>query len=681
MSRKSHKKASRSSIRWGVFGIFLMLLFAAGYGIPGAYNKVADAIESKVSFVMPRPEIPTYHLGLDLQGGAHLVYEIDVSSLPFSERADGVAGVRDVIERRVNAFGVGEPRVQTNVAGDKHRIIVELPGVVNVQDAIKQIGETPLLEFKEVNPNPATDLTAQEQKDLDEQNRIVRDKAKKALNTVLSDPEGFADHALALSEDAQTKERAGKLGTVGTSDYAITQDLFTFSQKNYRQGEVARELAETDLGFHVIKFDGTKEEELEVSARHVLICWRDLEGCQADRSKEEASALSAEVFRAATPETFSSLVAQYSDDAGTKEKGGDLGSFAGGVMVPAFNEKVFEMPLGQIDTVESSFGFHIIYKYDELSETQYDLSHIFIKKVQPYDVAPHLDGWMSTKLSGAQLDRASVQFDHQTGDVQVGLEFDGEGGDLFADITERNIGQQVAIFLDGSIISAPRVDQRISGGQAVIHGNFTLDEAKLLTQRLNAGALPLPVELVSQSTVGPTLGRVSLEKSLKAAMIGFALVLLFMIAYYRLLGIVAGVALVLYVGLVLAVFKWFPVTLTLAGVAGFILSLGMAVDANVLIFERIKEELKEGRSFGRAIGEGFERAWTSIRDGNVSTLITCAILYWFGTSIVRGFAVTLAVGVLLSMFSAITITRILVRYVEPVVKDGSPLILGNKKRS
>ena len=680
MSRKSLKKASRSSIRWGVFGIILMLLFAGGYDVPGAYTKVADAVESKVSFSMPRPDIPTYHLGLDLQGGAHLVYDIDVSSLAFSERADGVAGVRDVIERRVNAFGVGEPRVQTNVAGDKHRIIVELPGVVDVQDAIRQIGETPLLEFKEEDPNPAQELTEAEQVELDENHRAEKQRAQDALALVLADPASFDEQALQLSEDQQNKAAGGKLGLLGSGNDSITNNLYAFSQKNYREGQIARTVAETEAGFHVVKFGGTQDGVSEVSARHILTCWQGLTGCRSDRTRQEAQQIFEGLLAQATPENFADLATENSDDGGSAHEGGDLGSFAQGRMVPAFNDKAFEMPVGSIDGVESSFGFHVIYKYDQKDERQYDLSHIYFRKTQPFDVAPHLDGWMSTKLSGAQLDRASVQFDHQTGDVQVALQFNGEGADLFADITARNVGKPVAIFLDGSIISAPTVQARISGGQAVIHGNFSLEEAKLLTQRLNAGALPLPVSLVSQSTVGPTLGKVSLEKSLKAAMIGFALVLIFMLLYYRLAGLVAGVALILYVGMVLAVFKWFPVTLTLAGVAGFILSLGMAVDANVLIFERIKEELQGGRSVSRAIGEGFERAWTSIRDGNVSTLITCGILYWFGTSIVRGFAITLSVGVVLSMFSAITITRILVRYVEPLVKEGSPLILGNKKK-
>jgi len=197
----------------------------------------------------------------------------------------------------------------------------------------------------------------------------------------------------------------------------------------------------------------------------------------------------------------------------------------------------------------------------------------------------------------------------------------------------------------------------ITGGRAQITGDFTLEEAKKLVQRLNAGALPVPIILISQQSIGASLGEISLAKSLKAILFGLIAVALFMIFYYRLPGILAVIALAIYTIIVLAIFKLIPVTLTLAGIAGFILSVGMAVDANVLIFERMREELKSGKSLGGSIGDGFKRAWPSIRDGNISTLITAIILFWFGTSMIKGFALTLFFGVLTSMFTAIVITK------------------------
>lgn len=370
-------------------------------------------------------------LGLDLSGGTRLLYVADTSKVNAGARVEALAGVRDVIERRVNAFGVSEPVVQTNRTGNEWRVSVELAGIKDIQEAIRLIGETPLLEFKELAPDAPAD----------------------------------------------------------------------------------------------------------------------------------------------------------------------------------------------------SFNF------------------------------------TDTGLTGKQLSRAEVQFDPQTGSPEVALQFNSEGGKLFAEITKRNLQRTVAIFLDGAPISLPTVQNEITDGRAIISGDFTLPEAKLLARRLNSGALPVPIRLVSQETVGPTLGRTSVAASAFAGALGLLLVAGFMIAFYRLLGSLAVVALVLYAAIVLALFKIWPVTLTLAGIAGFILSIGMAVDANILIFERMKEELRRGRSVADAVEEGFRRAWPSIRDSNISSLITSAILAWFGSSLIKGFAITLAIGVVVSMFSAITVTRTFLRAV------------------
>ena len=245
----------------------------------------------------------------------------------------------------------------------------------------------------------------------------------------------------------------------------------------------------------------------------------------------------------------------------------------------------------------------------------------------------------------------------------MGLEFTAIGGKKFSEITARNIGKPLAIFLDGQIVTAPNVENAITDGKAVITGNFTVDEAKKLVIQLNAGALPVPVKIVEQRSVGATLGNESISKSLFAGAVGLLIVCLFMIANYGLKGILADLALVLYVFLSLAVIKIIPITLTLAGIAGLILSIGMAVDANILIFERIKEEVSWGRPRSVAIELGFHRAWNSIRDSNVSSLMTAGILFWFGSGSVRGFALTLIVGILVSLFSAITVTKFLLNLV------------------
>ncbi len=393
------------------------------------------------------PNVPQkpFVLGLDLLGGAHLLFEADLSQVLDNDRNDAMQGVRDVIERRVNFFGVSEPVIQ--VSGD-NRLIVELAGIKDVNQAIQMIGETPFLEFKEEVPN--------------------------------------------------------------------SQELLEEFQKKIDSGQ-ATELDSLTL-----------------------------------------------------------------------------------------NEQLFT----------------------------------------------------PTGLSGSHLKRAQLVFDPQTGQPQVSLELNDEGTQLFAAITKKNIGKRVAIYLDGLPISVPVVQTEISNGQAVISGQFTPKEAKLLATRLNSGALPVPVKLISQQTVGASLGAESLSKSLKAGIYGLLLVALFMILFYRLPGIVSVVALLVYVLIVLSVYKVIPVTLTLAGVAGFILSLGIAVDANILIFARMKEELALGKTLSQALKEGFSRAWLSIRDSHVTTLLGAAILYMFTTSIVRGFALTLGVGVLTSLFTAIFVTRI-----------------------
>ena len=451
-------KQKMSQAAWTVVAIFLLAVFSGFMIYPKAWNKPVDwlnAQKNKNAVFKTIPNVPQFfnvpfRLGLDLQGGTHLVYEADLAGIEKSKYTEAMQGVRDVIERRVNLFGVAEPLIQVDTVGDHYRLIVELAGIKNISQAIAMIGETPFLDFRE--------------------------------------------------------ERAA------TETQAIL-----------------------------------------------------------DRYKS----------------------------------------------LPPEQQQVFTE--------------------------------------DPY--------FKQTELTGKYLKSSALEFDQTTNQAQVGLEFTDEGSKLFEELTGRNVGKRLAIYLDGAPISTPTVNEAISGGKAQITGTFTQAEAKQLVQRLNAGALPVPIKLINQQTIGASLGEASLKQSLFAATIGVLAVILFMLFWYRLPGLVAVIALMIYTALVLTVFKLIPVTLTLAGIAGFVLSVGMAVDANILIFERTKEELRWGKSLGGAIDEGFKRAWTSIRDSNSSSLITCLVLFWLGTSVIKGFALTLAIGILVSMFSAIFVTRSFLRLI------------------
>lgn len=275
------------------------------------------------------------------------------------------------------------------------------------------------------------------------------------------------------------------------------------------------------------------------------------------------------------------------------------------------------------------------------------------------------DLFIATDLSGRYLSRAQLEFNSTTGGSQVALEFNKEGSDIFAKITREHKGEILAIILDGTVISAPIIQSEITGGKAQITGSFTPEEAKGLVRNLNYGALPIPIELASSQTVGASLGAEALYSGLRAGFIGLLALFIFLILWYRIPGIVASIALISYIIISLTIFKLIPVTLTAAGVAGFILSIGMAVDANVLIFERSKEELKKGKNINEALREGFHRAWLSIRDSNVSSMITAAVLFWLGTSAVKGFALTLGIGVLVSMLTAISVSRTFLFAIAP----------------
>ncbi len=286
-----------------------------------------------------------------------------------------------------------------------------------------------------------------------------------------------------------------------------------------------------------------------------------------------------------------------------------------------------------------------------------------------------------TVMTGTGLKDAGATMNQTSGEYEVAFVLTDEGKQTFADYTSAHVGDILGIVLDKVLISAPRISVPITEGKGVITGSFTLDTANALAVQLRYGSLPVPLKVVESSTVGPTLGEDSLRKSAVAGVIGLAVVMIFMAVYYRLPGVLADLALLMYATVTLALFKLVPVTLTLPGVAGFVLSIGVAVDANVLIFERMKEELRAGRTVYQAIDTGFSRAWPSIRDSNLSTLITCAILFWFGStfgaSIVKGFSLTLALGVLVSLFTAITVTRTFLHVVLDGIRAAkSPRLFG-----
>jgi preprotein translocase subunit SecD len=451
--------------------LIALFILAASVGL--AYFLYTSEVNEEARF--------PFKYGLDLQGGTHLVYTADVSNIEQREIARSMDALRDLIERRVNLFGVAEPLVQVErggLLGVEERLIVELPGVTDVDEAVALIGRTPELDF-----------------------RLLRDDAP--------------------------------------------------------------------------------GQEVELDVRDMV------EGLALDEETE-----------------------------GTTGEGLDL-------------------------------------------ETELELTMD--------------DFFVRTGLTGRFVQRATLEFDNVTSEPKVVLTFNQEGRELFAEITRENVGEMLAIFLDGVPISTPVIREEIRDGSAVISGGFTPQEARDLVRDLNFGALPVPIALASTQSVGATLGEEVLDAGVMAGITGLILVALFLILWYRLPGLIAIVALATYIIIMLSIFKLIPVTLTAAGIAGFILSIGMAVDANILVFERLKEELKSGKRLTESIADGFSRAWPSIRDGNISSIITAIILFWFGTSMVQGFALVFGIGVLVSMLSALTITRtlLLAVTVDTVGREGA----------
>ncbi|MEA3450194.1 MAG: protein translocase subunit SecD [Patescibacteria group bacterium] len=680
-------KIFRPSERGRVWQIFALIVVLTIVGImidaPQYYNKGVLWLSDKSGQAINLPEIKgfPFHLGLDLIGGTHLIYQADMSEIPSGDQASTLEGVRDVIERRVNVFGVSEPIVQTSYSGGEPRVIVELAGISDVNKAITMIGETPLLEFKEQSTE-TRELSEQERQQMEEINQNAKVRAEEVLGKLLS-----GGDFKALADEYNRADQGGVNTDLGWLTFSSQNPALDYV-KELEKGEYTQELIETPNALVLYKLEDKRlksnpfndnETEKEVRASHILLCHNEIESCPNGLSKDEAYAKIKDIKAQANPKNFSDLAREYSTGP-SAGNGGDLGWFDKTQMVKPFADTVFAQELNTISyVVETEFGYHLIYKQEERKIEEFKISQIVIPIITEADITGNQQNWENTELSGKHLEKAFVSFNPNDNQAQVSLKFDSEGSDLFADITGRNVEKPVAIFLDDFIISAPTVNEKITGGEAVISGGFNINEAKLLAQRLNAGALPVPINLLSQQTVGPSLGKASLEASLYAGLIGLILVAVFIILMYRLAGFLAVISLLIYGVLVLALFKIWPVTLTLSGIAGFILSIGMAVDANVLIFERLKEELSEGKPLSRAVLDAFDRAWPSIRDGNVSTLITCFILIQFTTSIVKGFAITLGLGVLISMFSAIVITKTLLQLSSITFLENKLWLVGGKK--
>ncbi|PIR74868.1 MAG: protein translocase subunit SecD [Candidatus Magasanikbacteria bacterium CG10_big_fil_rev_8_21_14_0_10_47_10] len=670
----------RSKLRWGIVGVFALLILSVGFILPSAFNRAISFVERTTAVSIPHISEKSFKLGLDLQGGAHLIYKANVANIPQIDRASAVDGVRDVIERRINGLGVSEPNIQTARVGEEYRLNIELPGIEDVNQAIALIGDTPILEFREQNTEPPRELTEEEVQMMNERNAVALERANEALEKV-KDGAQFDDLVKEYSEDSDTNNNNGYIGFLGPNT-VLGEPLYRWAA-THNSGDISDTLIESEVAHHIVRRGGQQDGVPLIDASHILVCYLGARNCPNPMyTKEEAAARAQELYDEANADNFAALARDNSDDQLSASEGGSFSPFpAGSGPYPELDSAIINTEDGQIiGPVETPYGYHVVYKQGTTVPTEYEVSHIAVAKVREVDILPPQDPWKPTELGGKQLDRAEVVTDSRTGNVQVSLQFDSEGTDLFEEITKRNVGQPVAIFLDGQPISVPTVQQVISGGNAVITGTFSVPEARELAQRLNTGALPVPIDLISEQSVGATLGAESLQKSLKAGLAGIILVMIFMMLYYRLPGILSVISLSVYISVSLAIFKLIGVTLSLAGIAGFILSIGMAVDANVLIFERLKEELREGKSMKASVEEGFIRAWSSIRDGNLSTLITCFLLIWFGSSFVQGFAATLAIGILVSMFSAITITRVLLRFVIPWFGHyGNALFLGAKK--
>ena len=533
-------------------------------------------------------------LGLDLQGGSHLVYEAALRDSETGELMevtdDQMQSLVRTIERRINSSGLGEPIIQ--ILGND-RLLVQLPGIRDPGRAKTLIGETARLEFKhrviDVDPIPLDQITSSD------------------IASITADDLRPSDSKL-LSELTETE-----LNEEAVYIPSLVMDFTGIGSEKFQQVVLGLQISMAISMDAANKGEMLPPDTLDLSVSGMEELRYQISGDQ--------------ILRIGTSTRYVIPL-----PAGNTEMGSAIST----------------------DTAKQKLG-------------PSPVANLQLKK-----------GYMDEEigLSGDDLENAYPSQHQSSGAPIVNIEFNEKGTKLFGKLTEdiyrkqqeTGFRDQIAIILDGQQLIAPVVHTPITAGTAIIQGpDFTIERVKDLSLLLESGRLPIPIELIQERDVDAILGADSLRKSVIAGIVGLLLVLLFMTLYYRIPGLVASVALIIYAMIVLTIFKIIPVTLTLSGVAAAILSIGMAVDANILIFERMKDELRAGRTMLSSINIGFNRAWPAIRDGNVSTLITCAILYWFseqlGATIVQGFAVTLAIGVLISMFSAIVVSRTLMRVV------------------
>jgi len=434
------------------------------------------------------------------------------------------------------------------------------------------------------------------------------------------------------------------------------------------------EVIKTDFGYHIIKLEEIKAASTEKKKETHVKMAKAFFSTAPDGWK--ATGLTGQHFRRADvgsdPTTMRPIVNIYFTDTAVAEKSINWWQLIGYIVVLA----------AAIAFISSSLGLFI---GDKSKSAKRDKVILLLSGVI-LAAAIYGISIINSQIAAEKVatEKTATETAATTGDNKATSETDKAGVQLFAELTQRNLQKPIAIFLDGlpiidtngdGVINemdpayAPVVQSAITNGQAVISGLSSYEQAKSLVNNLNTGAIPAPVKLSGQYTVGATLGATALTQSLQAGILGLILVMIFMIFFYRLPGVIASFALVIYGVLLVAVLQFLGVVLTLAGIAGVILSIGMAVDANILIFERMKEELKLGKTLSRGVEDGFNRAWTSIRDSNVSSLITCAILFWFGSSMIQGFALTLGVGIAISMFTAITVSRTFMRGIVHWIKN------------
>lgn len=657
-------------------------------------------------------------LGLDLAGGTELDYRIDLSDAEIMNADDDpnnnvdtntvAESVRDALETRVNPAGIGEiivKRSQVTVEGqEQEHILIQMPPSSNVDQAKRDAEKDNRLEFYAEDPAAiaAKRVEIAEIITVDLFNTNWETEAPKVAEAWGGTLETFDDILLssltdkALAEKLEATDEGGVVQEIietridpvfnVSEDGTLEIDGTPFARDVLAIAHVKSTQAETR----------TETVEAAAEARHILLAYpgamraaEDLPYQNAAEAKAKAEALLQQIKDGGD---FAALAEEFSNGPSASE-GGSLGSFAPGTMAPAFNDAVFNLTEPGLipEVIETDFGFHIIEVTALRPESE--------KTVQDTKISYDLMTWdtenitwAKTKLGGAQLDIARVGYD-QIGQPLVDLRFNNEGGDLFTELTDQLSKQscdggacRLGIKVGGNWISTPTVREKITGRNAQITGNFTYQSAKELADGLNLGAIDAPVILSGQTTVEATLGAEQLNQSLKAAFWGFSATILFMMLLYRVPGVVAAIALIIYAMLYLSLLKLWPVSLggpivmSLAGAAGVALSMGLAVDGNILIFERMKEELHRGRALPQAIDLGFERAWSAIRDSNLTTLITCIILFSLGSSVIKGFAIALIVGTLLSMFTAITISRNLLRTLLLIPGIEKPELFGVKAK-